>query len=204
MEYEFSLDRKRIILLVSGLVLASVFLFAAGLMVGLAHSGTSAATQTASNPNQMGSLAAIANQPSAPNAAAQTPAPATETTTAEAPSAQPPAPAAPSATVAKATPARSRTVAAERARSHHAVPAAAAVEHGGYYLQAGAFSSADHAIDLQSRLMKLGYPAEVDQARVKGRAWFIVKAGHYASRSAAASAAEHVRTKLGIQPAIRH
>lgn len=199
--YDFSLDRKRIILLVSGLVLAAVLLFVAGLTVGLAHSGDSHSQAQASQPsaplpasqpvqqpaqtspiNQQ--AAHVSPQPS-PIASAASLAPRTETATAS----------------ARLHAAHAATVAsrpAPAAKVHHEI------ENGSWYLQAGAFSREANATALQKRLMQAGYGATVQRHKVGGRDWYVVTAGHYPSKQAASNAAQRIGQRLGIHPAVRH
>ncbi len=201
--YDFSLDRKRIILLVSGLVLAAILLFAAGVTVGLAHSGGSHAQpkairsapslRSAQQPQEPPPAAASVSQPAAsptpqlnPIASAASLAPRQETTS----TAQPPRP---HAAHAHPKPMTGRLP----ARTHPGK------ERGTYFLQAGAFSSEANASALQQRLMHAGYAARVTRRAASGREWYIVTVGHYGSEPAARNAAHRIEQRLGVHPAVR-
>lgn len=202
--YDFSLDRKQIILLVSGLVLAAVLLFVAGLTVGLAHTGNSHTQAQSARPAQPGPVA----QP-AQNASLAT-APATTEGSNAAPSSNPIASAAslaprqPTAAPAPrlhAAQAQPKPVAERPAPAPvHAQPAEA---HGAWFLQAGAFSREANASALQKKLMQSGYAAEVERRAINGRTWYLVTAGHYASKQSATNAAHRIAQRLGIHPAVR-
>jgi len=217
MEYEFSLDQKRIILLVTGLVLAAVLLFVAGLTVGLAHS--SAASQAQAKP--AGSLATAGNVdnqsqaagiPQAASSSTQTGvnaeplnAPTQQGTIASAATTDLPA-AAPPAPVAS-----SENASATHRHAHSAAAPAPAkpephetVANGHYSLQVGAFSRETNARELQKRLMQAGFPAEVVHRPSGGRSLYLVEAGHYGSATAATSAAHRIQQRTGITPAVRH
>ena len=202
--YEFSLDRNRIILLVSGLVLAAILLFVAGMTVGLAHSGDNhsqaKATRAAppfssvqqpqnSRPAATAMDQAVSNPSPPPNpiASAASLAPRQET-----------APAPPSRLhAAHAKPETAAKRPSPPAQSHHEG------EHGPYVLQAGAFSSEANAGALQQRLMHAGYAAQVTHRAVSGREWYIVTVGRYTSEKSARSAAQHIEQRIGVHTAVR-
>lgn len=197
--YDFSLDRKRIILLVSGVVLAAILLFVAGLTVGLARSGESHSRAQASRPAQ-------------PQPRAQVPSPAApvnqEATTAAAQSS-------PIASAASLAPRQEAATAASRLHAAHAQPKPVAArpapsanahhekERGAWFLQAGAFSRESNARTLQKRLMQSGYPAEVQRRQAGSRDWYVVTVGHYASEESATNAAHRIEQRLGVHPAVR-
>ena len=76
---------------------------------------------------------------------------------------------------------RSRRRQPRRPRLARAASASAsASSNGSYYLQAGAFRSADDAESLKARIILLGLPVSVQKAEVNGKALNRVRVGPYA------------------------
>ena len=69
---------------------------------------------------------------------------------------------------------------APKASAPAASASASASSNGSYYLQAGAFRSADDAESLKARIILLGLPVSVQKAEVNGKALNRVRVGPYA------------------------
>ena len=169
--------------------------FAAGLLLGLAlallvalyvtRSATPLEERNTQRPAGSAALEAEQNRNWNPNAGLSTrPAAPAELQTPEAAAAPPVAPA---PTPAAATPADplAQLIEQRTAAAAAATPATAAAAGISYFVQAGAFGSAEEAQAQRARLAMLGFEASVSERQQNGRPMFRVRLGPFATQAEA-------------------
>jgi hypothetical protein len=227
-DYNFSLDRTRVLLLAGCFVVAAILLFFAGSISGMLYSGGRAAAsrtpqpmpaaKPAQSPNSASLKTPVAPPPAsasdAPSSAsAPTPPPVavaagtgTGTTVA---SAAAPVATAPVTAAAPAIPApqpAAPTVGAEAKPQQPAVAVPRPVE-ASYALplavRVGSFTVKSNAEALMASLEDMGYrPVMSHYSDERGRLWYVVKLGPYTRWNAASRVAARVSIAENVKPVI--
>lgn len=197
MSYDFSFEKKSLILIAIGCVAIGVLLFFAGYIVGLDRGQNQPVVQASSIPVK--SLSA--KEPGA----AEKEKPAAEK--------EPPAPAEESK---KAAPEKSQTPAAANAESKpsaaDAKPSAAKEEDAkdtdkekpAFSVQLGAFQTEENAVKLRDTLKSKGYSVFLFRVLdADGNVWHTVRTGHYGDMKEAAREAVKITRKEQISAWVR-
>ncbi len=77
----------------------------------------------------------------------------------------------------------SKKKAKEKPRTREVIPKEAVKRAPYFTIQVAAFNSHALARDYSKKFSKAGYPTSISQATVKGKIWYRVRVGNYASRS---------------------
>jgi cell division protein FtsN len=211
-QYQFSFDRKRLILVVAGLLFAGVLTFCCGMItgIGLWMPAQKELSRFRDKPKAPGQLTSAPTgvklpeikPPEVPGTAALTSALKAQTATTPVIAPATPSPntvaPAPAQGAAAAAPADAQPVAA-------ATPAAAPdpVDQP-FVLQLGAFREQKNAKQLQADLKLKGYPTTIcNMVDEDQRTWHMVRFGGYKDLSAASHAASDFTGKEGIQALVR-
>lgn len=226
MSYDFSFDKKSLLLILGGSVAIGILLFFAGFIVGWDR-GKYAARLTLKDED---TAKTVQKQPPADNrsaGAASVVAPAPQTKPAAAPSEENKAPAAPDtkpekpvSTAASASqletpsPSGSQTKPAARAAPEKSSPsepassagesADAAADQSSFSLQLGAFQNENNALRLKNDMKSRGYPVFVfNTLDAGGRVWHTVRIGRYSDMKKALEAATTFAEKEKIPVFVR-
>ncbi len=88
-------------------------------------------------------------------------------------------------------------------RPHDSIPPAGKIEFsGGFWVQTGAFSNANNAINQRDRLVQMGFKAVIVEKMVRGKRLNVVRAGSFPSEAEARQAASRIQKKLKIHPRV--
>lgn len=199
MSYDFSFEKKSIILIAIGCLAIGVLLFFAGYIVGLDRGQNQSVVQASS------AAAAVKSSSSKETAAAEK-----EKSPAEK---EPPAPA---EEPKKAAPEKSPEPATAKAESKSAAapagtkPSAAKEEDTkdkekpAFSVQLGAFQTEDNAVKLRDNLKARGYSVFLFRVMdADGNVWHTVRTGHYADMKEAAREAVKITRKEQISAWVR-
>lgn len=177
MNYDFSFDKKTIILMAIGCVAIGVLLFLAGLIVGLDRSSgqAEAATKRSSQSGAETKPSAQSAEHPAPALSKPSPDKAKESSSpASADSSKVPA--------SQGEPKSSEAVAKEKTEDTKDQPA--------FSLQLGAFQAEDNALKLRDNLKAKGYPVFLFRVLdAEGHVWHTVRMGQYTDMKKASHAA---------------
>ena len=209
MSYQFSFERKPLLILLAGQLFLGILTFIGGMVTGIAlwvpaRSEIALLKGKSAQPPTLAGIAAPA-LPALPallkpeQAAREAPAPA-------APAANPPSAGGEPERPAAAPPAAALPAAAPPAAAEPpAVRVAASPESAGSFcLQLGSFEKAENARKLQSDLKDKGITAIIfDQTDSTQRTWHAVRVGGYNTLGAAAQAAADFSSKWRIQALVR-
>jgi len=200
MSYDFSFEKKSIILIAIGCVAIGVLLFFAGYIVGLDRGQNQSVVQASS-------AAAVKSSSSKETAAAEKEKPAAEKE-----------PAAPAEEPKKAAPEKSPEPAAANAEGKSAAaptdakPAAGKEEDAkdkdkekpAFSVQLGAFQTEENAVKLRDNLKTKGYSVFLFRVMdADGNVWNTVRTGHYADMKEAAREAVKITRKEQISAWVR-
>ena len=200
MSYDFSFEKKSLILIVIGCVAIGVLLFFAGYIVGLDRGQNQSVVQASST--------AVKNSSSKETAAAEKEKPAADK--------EPPAPA---EEPKKAAPEKSQEPATAKAESKSAAaptdakPSATKEEakdqdkdkeKPAFSVQLGAFQTEENAVKLRDNLKAKGYSVFLFRVMdADGNVWHTVRTGHYADMKEAAREAVKITRKEQISAWVR-
>jgi len=192
MMYRFAFDRTKLLMMVGGIVLVGILLFAAGVFTGLALSAP-----TKSEVAMLKSRHAESSQPAA--AAPQPAAPAPAATPAPAPPSAAPAPAVESAAQKPAGAAPKAAVSPADALGAEQSP-----DQDIYSIQVGSFPDAKAARALQTDLRERGYPASIYTGIDSDhKEWHAVRIGGFPTLNRASTAASIFTSKERMQALVR-
>jgi cell division septation protein DedD len=189
MAYDYSFDKKTVLLILAGCISVGVLLFVAGLIIGFDRGASQARVQLGKD------IPAKEMKVEVPKPKEAVAAPAKEA-----------APAAPSA---KQEAGEAKAAPPEKSAPQPAaqpVPAAAPAADAGneFSVQLGAFESAENALKLCDKVKARGYAAFVlDVQDSAGRQWHAVRMGHFKKLETAARAAVAFTGKEKIPAFVR-
>ena len=223
-DYNFSLDRTRVLLLAGCFVAAAILLFFAGSISGMLYSGGRAAALRTPHPMSAAKPARSLNSASQKTPAAPPPASASDApSSASAPTPPPvavaagtavasvaaPIAAAPATAAAPAITAPQPTAPAAGAEAKPPQPAVAVPRQveASYALplaiRVGSFTVKSNAEALMVSLEDMGYrPVMSHYSDERGRLWYVVKLGPYTRWNAASRVAARVSIAENVKPVI--
>jgi DedD protein len=200
MNYEFSFDKKSVILVIGGCVAIGVLLFFAGYIVGIDRGQSQPVVQANSIAPGSATAGKTPDKEPPPQLPKDKPASEQEPSTpaAEAKKAAPDKATQPSAKDATET--KSPDAAADDKPS----PAKQAGDKPAFSVQLGAFQTEENALRLRDTLKAKGYPVFLFRVMDgDNHVWHTVRIGHYADNKEATRAAVKIATKEQISAWVR-